>query len=202
MKPVYENKLIAALSRLADLIFLQLAFFLTSLPVFTMGAGLTALFSVSKGMREDSVTSPLKEYFIQFRSNFKFATKLWLLLLLLFGIAYGDAWFCGLYASPLAEVGRIFSDLMMVIVFLTGVYALSQGAWFENPTRQYLKNGLLLALSRPGTSVLILSICGVAFVAAELVRPLFFLFGVSGTVYLLSILLAGALFGKAPQPRQ
>ena len=76
MKPVYENKLIAALSRLADLIFLQLAFFLTSLPVFTMGAGLTALFSVSKGMREDSVTSPLKEYFIQFRSNFKSATKL------------------------------------------------------------------------------------------------------------------------------
>ena len=88
---------------------------------------------------------------------------------------------------------------MMVIVFLTGVYALSQGAWFENPTRQYLKNGLLLALSRPGTSVLILGICGVAFVAAELVRPLFFLFGVSGTVYLLPVLLAGVFFGKAPR---
>lgn len=196
MKLGYENQIVQLLSKLCDLILLQMAFLITSLPIFTVGAGLTALFAVSKKMREDAVTSPLKEYFAQFRANFKVGTLLWLWILLLFGITYTDAWFCAMGASTLAAVGQVISYVLMIGVFLVFVYSFPQAAWFQNSLQRIVKNSLPLALSHPGTTVLAALLYGICFVAAEILRPLFFLLGFSGTVYLASGLFARAFFGN------
>lgn len=196
MKTVYENPLVQLLSKLGDLILLQLAFLLTSIPMVTVGAGLTALFSVSRKMQRDSLTSPVKEYFVQFKANFKTGTILWLLILLMAAVTSADAWFCAMGTSAVAALGQIVSYLLMIGVFLIFVYAFPQAAWFENSISAYLKNALYLALANPLTTILLLVLYFVAFVAAEVIRPLFFLLGFSSAVYLASILLQKAFFPK------
>lgn len=194
MKTHYESKLMQILSGLCDLMLLQLAFLVTSLPVFTVGPGLMALFSVSKKLREDSVTSVLKEYFLQFRNNFVTGTVLWLVILLLFGITWADARFCGQWNSLFGVVGQIISYILMIGVILMAVYAFPQAAWFENTVSRYLKNSLLLALSHPLTTLLSLLLYGAVAAAAAVVPLAVVIIGISGVIYLTSGLFLRVFF--------
>lgn len=194
MKIAYENYIVQLLSRLCDLILLQAAFLVTSLPILTVGAGITALFAVSRKMREDSVTSPIKEYFLQFRRNFKTSTMLWIAVGILAGVAYADAWYCSMGTSTLAVVGQILSYMLMIAVFLLFAYCFPQAAWFGNSVSRYLRNSLTLALAHPIVTILVVLLYVCAFIAAEVARPLFFLFGFSGVVYFTSRLFESVFF--------
>ena len=66
-----DGWLYRGLNRLWDLIVLNILFFLTSIPIVTVGASLSALYTVTlKGVRkEDSYI--VRSYFAAFRENFK-----------------------------------------------------------------------------------------------------------------------------------
>ena len=70
------------LNRFADLMILNLLFLLTSIPIFTIGASLTALYSVCFHLGTDREGSTFRDYFAAFKENFRQATALFLLLLL------------------------------------------------------------------------------------------------------------------------
>lgn len=197
MKTVYESGIVQFLSRLADLILLQFAFLITSIPVFTIGTGLTALFSVCRKLRQDSVSYVLPLYFAEFKANFKTGTKLWLAIVLMAGITYADVWFCAMGSSWLSAVGQVISYMLMIAVFLVFLYSFPQAAWPANKVTITLKNSLLLALTHPVTTILVAVLYIVFFIAAEVMRPLFFLLGFSSAVYL-----AAGLFGRALLPEE
>ena len=73
-KNLFNSRLGQILTRLADLILLQLAFLVTSLPIVTIGAGISALYSVSKKLKADSVSYTLPAYWAAFKENFKTST--------------------------------------------------------------------------------------------------------------------------------
>ena len=72
-----------AMSELFDLITLNILFILTCVPVFTIGAALSALHSI--GLKQAAGEEPpvVKTYFQEFRKNLKQATIAWIPLLLL-----------------------------------------------------------------------------------------------------------------------
>ena len=57
------------MTRLGDLLLLQVVFLLTCLPVFTAGAGIAALYSVSKKLYTDSVSMVIPPYFSAFKAR-------------------------------------------------------------------------------------------------------------------------------------
>ena len=73
-------KLADLFSGIVDLVILNLLFVLTSLPVFTIGASATALYSVTLRMVRGEESSIVKAYFHGFKQNFALATKGFLLL--------------------------------------------------------------------------------------------------------------------------
>ncbi|NSG23771.1 YesL family protein, partial [Blautia wexlerae] len=76
-----EGWLFRFLDRLWDLIVLNVLFIITCIPLFTVGAAISALYTVTmKGVRkEDSYI--VRSYLSAFKENFKKSTILWLLMI-------------------------------------------------------------------------------------------------------------------------
>ena len=90
-----NSRFMRYLNRLADLMILNLLFLLTSIPIFTIGASLTALYSVCFRLGTDREGSTFRDYFAAFKENFRQATSLFLLLLLwLMGTGGAAVIFC------------------------------------------------------------------------------------------------------------
>ena len=193
-KNLFNSRLGQILTRLGDLILLQLAFLVTSLPVVTIGAGITALYSVSKKLRADSVSYTLPAYWAAFKENFKTATALWLCLLAAAAVLLFDLRFCQNIPAAWAGYLQIFLYIVCIAVYLLFLYSFSQAALFENRFVQYLKNSFRIAITYPGLTLLLTAIHALFLVLAEYARPLVFLIGVSGCIYLKTILLSKIYF--------
>ena len=62
-----DSPFMRAMSRIADLMILNFLFILTSIPIFTIGAGLTALYTVCFRLGTDDEGSTAKDYFRAFK---------------------------------------------------------------------------------------------------------------------------------------
>ena len=77
----YESPFSQVLLKLAYSCYLNLLWFLCSLPVFTVGASTTALYSVTLKIVREREGNLTRQFFKAFRENFRQATVLWLILL-------------------------------------------------------------------------------------------------------------------------
>ena len=79
-----EGPLMSALGTFADLAFCNILFCLFSLPLFTIGASASALYDCALSIVEQREASFIAAQFWQaFRRNFRRATALWLILLVM-----------------------------------------------------------------------------------------------------------------------
>lgn len=145
------------LSKTADIILLNVLFIICCIPVITIGASLTALFSVTLKLADNEESYIIKNFFTSFRSNFRQSTLLWLSLLLTAGIAVFD--FFTVPAS-LPYIGRAL-HLLLGAVILTALifaaYAFPCLARFEGSLKCIVKNALLLGIANlPKTLLLVL----------------------------------------------
>ena len=76
-----ESPLFSKLNTLADLVLLNLLTILCSLPVITAGASITALYYTMDKLRK-SESNLYRSFFKSFKENFKQATILWVVLLI------------------------------------------------------------------------------------------------------------------------
>ena len=89
----YDNPVWRFIGKLGDLIILNILWIVCSIPVFTAGASTTAVYYVTLKLVRDEDDSTIRSFFRSFKSNFKQATAIWLILLAA-GIVLGfDFWF-------------------------------------------------------------------------------------------------------------
>ena len=141
------------MNRFADLMILNLLFLLTSLPIFTIGASLTALYTVCFRLGTDREGSTFRDYFAAFRENFGQATKLWLVALL-WGL--GTAGCTLLFYTMTGWVHYLFVPfgvLLTMVVLIFG-YVFPLQSRFENNGKTTLKNAMLLSLGYLPRSIL------------------------------------------------
>lgn len=78
-----DSPVMRFLGRLADLMILNLVTLLCCLPVVTIGASLTAMHYVLLKMVRNEESYIVRSFFKSFKENFKQATVIWLIILLL-----------------------------------------------------------------------------------------------------------------------
>ena len=76
-----DSKFYEVVSKIADLVILNLIFVLCSLPIITIGASTTALYGVTKKMAGNREGYILKNFFQLFKENFRQSTVMWIILL-------------------------------------------------------------------------------------------------------------------------
>ena len=87
-----ESKFMETLNKITDMMILNVLFILTSIPVITLGASATAMYTVTMRLSRQEDVSLMKEYFQAFRANLKKGTILWMILLLAGAVILGETW--------------------------------------------------------------------------------------------------------------
>lgn len=161
----YENPIISFLTQLGKLILLNFLWIIFCLPVITIGAATTALFSVSFLIINQSDSFPFTTFFKKFKTEFIASTKLWFVILLA-GAVFGVDMYFGLSSDTL--VNKFFVVFAFIGLFATlTVFTLGfpQIALYKNNLKGYIKNSLLTMLCNPFKLLLIWIIWAVPVIA-------------------------------------
>lgn len=161
-----DSKFSQAMSRVGDLIILNVLFLLTSIPIFTIGASASAMYTVTSRLGTEKEGKLAKTYFSAFKENFKQATVLWLFLLL--GLAGSACSAILLYEKD--GYAFVIFVVIFILVLMTASYTFPLVSRFQNDILTTLKNGLLLSVGYfPRTVVMV--ILNVLPIAVLVVSP-------------------------------
>lgn len=189
-----------ALSRLADLMLLNLAALVCSLPVLTIGASAAALFAAVRDLINERGGSILRAYFVHWRREARRATLLFLPFLLPFAAILFDLLLL-LYQHPSAALLDRGLLAASAVAFL-GVYlgSLQMFAHFDDSIRRTWLNGTKLFIARLPHMLLAMALLLLPFVLLLLSPDTFFhlflvflLLGVSGPVFVLQLMLRAVM---------
>lgn len=162
----HNGPLMDALRKLTDLMFCNIMFCLLSLPLFTAGAALSALYTCTFALAQDQ-EDPfiIRQFWSAFRKNFGQATLLWLLSLLMVGLLGAYYWAVGQMSGGLLRTYRV-TYFVLCAVFLFGFqYLFPLQARFRMKTRHLLKNAWLLSVAAlPWTLLSIAVTAGMVYV--------------------------------------
>ena len=188
-----DSPIINFLSRLVDIVVLNLLFLICSIPVVTMGASLTAMYYVTVKMVKNEESYIWRDFFKSFKQNFKQATIIWCLNLFAIVVLVVDV--LVVYRGISGE----HSSMLLIAVIFMGIILTAEMLYvypvlshFENSVKNTIRNAFILALGNLPYTVLFL-IIGVfpllAFISpvGGYVAPLILLMGVSGPAYLCSL---------------
>lgn len=184
-----DNPVMVFMSKIADLIILNILAIIFSIPIITIGASWTAIYYVTVKMVKNEESYIFKDFFNSFKNNFKQATLIWLLIMAIVGIFVGDFM---IYRAMPDAIPRILLYIVMVIaiiVLCTILYVFPVLSHFENTLKNTIKNAFLISIINvPYTIIfLILFLVPIIFSSYALrVLPLIFMLGFSGPAYLAS----------------
>lgn len=201
-----DSPVMSFLSRIADLIWLNLLTLLCSIPVVTAGAAFTALHYVSIKMVRNEDGYLTKSFFKSFKENFFQATAMWLLMLLLMAAAGADFYFVSMMDSGVAFILRMGLCVVLFFFLCGGIYWFALLARFENSIKNTIKNACFIGILNFPKSMCILIIYAVFLILYGLfairILPLIFLLGISLPVYLASYLFSGIFKKLEPQDEE
>ena len=144
--------LFTTVDRFGDLFYLNLLFILTSIPIITIGASVTAMYAVTLKMVKNEEGPVSKEYFKAFKQNFKQSTICWIILVIIGTIIYFE------YGTMLAAENSRLGDVLMVMIglefiILTFILPLLFPliSRYENTTGKMFINSFVLSFTNLGT---------------------------------------------------
>lgn len=173
----YDGFLNQTLRKLADCFCLSFLWAVSCIPVITAGAATTALYyAVNKVLRYNR-GGVWRDYWHAFRTNFKQATLVWLLVAVVYALLIGGC-YCAyvLYAAGgLPKWGMYISLAVAAVILMWVGYLFPHIARFQCATGQLLKNCELMVLLNFFRSALLVAALAAA-VAVVLYVPLALLF--------------------------
>lgn len=193
-----DGKLAGILNRLGSLFVLNVLTIICCIPVFTLGAAVTALYDGTLRLARGEEGSLVAGYFRAFLANFKDATKVWLPAGGILGFLIFDIRLLTYLEGTFAQVYRIVLFVLVLVIALVLNYVFALMARFQNTIKNTLKNALILSMGNilPALSILALMALPVAVL---MISYRFFavdvLLGVSGPACLASIYFS-SLFQK------
>jgi len=167
------SMLMQFLSHVADLMTVNILWFVCSIPVFTAGAATTAMYTVTMKLLKGEGAPVSRTFFQAFRANFKKGTLTWLIMLIptvLIVLTVSAA----LLTADEAKIVRIICLVVAGIFWLACNFVYPLTAYFENTIRRTLLNALLMVFGDLPRAVLVGVYSAVPF-AIYMVSPQFFM---------------------------
>ena len=164
------------MTALADVILTNLLCLICCLPVVTAGASIAATYKVMLNLSQDTGGGIWNTFFTAFRENFKQATAVWLITLLV-----GASLVCDYILVQLYFQGGLHTALLIVVAVLTFL-ALAILAYlyplmirYQNTLREHLHNAMILCIYKFPKTILMVVLHALPF-ALALLLPTAFLY--------------------------
>ena len=171
----YDSKFNQAVNKIIDCIFLSLLWLISSLPVVTIGASTTALYHTVNSVFRKAEGSIWKEYWRVFRRDFKRATGLWAIMVVIIAILAVNA-YAAFFTGVVNESLQIL--LQIGAVFLTALMAVWLQCWFpylsrfDDPVKIIMKNTLAIMMAETKVAIRLLMLF-VLVVALDIVLSIY-----------------------------
>ncbi|MBO0981688.1 YesL family protein [Microbacterium sp. SD291] len=194
-----DSALMRFLTRIADLMILNVLFIVTSIPIVTLGASLTALNYVSMRIATDTDRTIVGDYLRSFRQNLRQSTLLALILAAAGGAL--AAWYLVVTTAPLPSIAVIVLlavwYLLTFMFVMAALYVFPYAARFEGGTREVLRNARLMSIRHPLAPLVVIVLTALSVVVtihypqATVWGLLWLMIGFAGIAFL-----GGAMFSR------
>ncbi len=159
-----ESKLKRGMDIFGCLFALNVVFVISCIPIVTIGAAFTALYAMMyKIQRRDDYTV-VREYFIEFRQNFKRGTISWLIIVCVCVILWGQYTYVCNFEGGLVSFYSVALVVEGVVFALVLPFVFPLLAYFDNTVGNTFKNAFFLAVSNLGSWIK-MSVAWVATIA-------------------------------------
>lgn len=167
-----DNVVTRFLNMLADLVVLNLLWLVFSVPLITIGASTSAMYSVMMNILKKEEGYIARSFIKAFKVNLKKGTAIWCIFLIPAIVFILDF----MAAKTLGDFGVVLQGILIIAGSLMtgiGVYALSLQALYENTVINTLKNAIILTFIRlPYTLLLIFITVGAILITCATIRTL------------------------------
>ncbi len=183
-----------ALTKMADLMWINILTLALCLPVITMGAALTAKDYMCYKLLKNEETGTTKGFFRSFRQNFKQATIIWLIMLVVIVLGIFDVFFALGLEGEGTQIVRAVMFAFLFFIYIGCIMIFPVLARFDNTIKGTIKSGLHMTVAILPRAILmgILYMIPVAiflFIGIESpLIPIVIMFGISGPGYLSAML--------------
>ncbi len=189
-----DSPLMEGLSKITDLVILNLLVLVCCVPVITAGAAFTGMHYVLLKMVRNEEGYIVRSYFKSFKENFLQATGMWLLFLVAGLVFLLDLRLTGGGAGGSLQLPALHRYLLIaggVYIFMVFLYAFPLLARFSNTVLGTLRNAAVLTVaSFPRT--IGMAVAMIAFPLVVLlfkpILPLLVLLGFTGPAYICALL--------------
>ena len=204
-----DSPVMRFLSRLCDLIILNLLTIVCCIPVVTAGASITALFSVTLKMVKGEESYILRGFFKGFKENFKQSTIIWLIIAVLGLFLFVDYRAAAVLPGNMKDIFQVLIGAVVIVYLMVFTYIFPYVARFRNDIKNIFKNSLLIAvLNLPWTLVLIICPLALFFITFLTTTTLVYgsmlwiLFGFALVAYLSSIIFSKVFVKYEPKEEE
>ncbi len=153
-----DNPVWKYLGRVWDAIWLTMLWIVFSLPIVTIGASTTALFYVAQKIVKDEEGTIIKQFWETFKTNFKQATIIWLILAAAGVILGVNLWFYYQSDTSFAKMFLIVLIVFTYVYLMVAHYIFAVLARFDNSVKNLFALAFLLAMKNFGWTLLIITI--------------------------------------------
>lgn len=182
-----DSPLMQALSRVADIMLLNVLTFICCIPIVTAGASLTAMHYMCLKMVRNEETYLVRGFFKSFKENFKQATVIWLLQLVVFFVLGYDFFIMYTSEEGLNIVLQVLIFIVTILALLTSSFVYPILARFVNTVPRTIKNALFVSIMQLPKAILMIIMSAIPIILilyVPQVIPLVLFFGFALPAYL------------------
>ncbi len=154
----YDSKFWGVVGVIGDIIMINVLYLISCIPVITIGAATSALYSVMRKQAKKESGYIVRDFLKAMKENFKKSTVIWLIFLVLFGLIYGDLVIVkgSMNDSKTQSMALGFFLISFLLALAICIYALVLQSGYENTVKNTLKNATILMLAQLPWTVMIL----------------------------------------------
>lgn len=181
-----DNVYTRFMEKLFNICLLNVMFFITCIPVITIGASITAMYSVLMKMCNNRDSEIIKTYFRELKRNLVYGTKQFffpiaILLLMVFDIGYWAG-----TESGVQPLGYVSTAAVIMVWCCWMMWLCPLSVVFDNTVKNTMKNAAKFAISFLPFTFLISAVSlgiFIVFIASPLLLPLLVLGAFTGIAY-------------------
>lgn len=193
------------LNRVGDLMIMNFLMILCCIPVITVGAAYTAMHYVLLKIVRGEEGYLIKGFFKSFKENFRQATIIWVLMLLVIGVYVGDSLIFNYSGLTFPKALVVVVVAVAVLLLLAAVYVFPLQARFENTVKNTLKNAMILAFANLPKTLLMVGCYIIPIVIAyfsSYALLFVFMFGISAPAYAAAWIYSGIFKKLEPETEE
>lgn len=189
-----DNGFWRAMGKVADILILNILFVICCIPIITVGASYTALYTVMLKLVKNEESYIFRGFFKAFKDNFKQATIIWLIMLFMGIFLVADVFLTAYSSSTVLAVLHYVFIVFLFIYAAMFHYVFPILSKFDNTIFNTIRNSLLMGIAHFPWTIVILVVSAVPIIACvidlnllfTIVLPLMLFAGFAGLAFVKS----------------